>query len=269
LLDIAFGTWKIQASQAKSIVEKALQVGYRHYDTAAAYANENDIGEAIAQADVAREALLISAKLWTSKRSYDAAIKACRRSLKNLQLTYFDQYLIHWPAVPALYANWQEMNTETWHALETLKQDGLVHSIGLCNFRPHHIDALLQHANIKPSVNQIEYHPGYNQPETVEYCKKNDIKLEAWSPLGNGLLLTHPMLQKIADDHNISVAQVCIRWCIQHDVLPIIKTVSIERMKMNRQVFQFELSTEEMREIDMLPVFGYSGLDPDTVTQFG
>lgn len=211
----------------------------------------------------------MSGKLWVTKRSYDAAIKACKRSLKSLQLEYFDQYLIHWPATEALFVNWQDVNAETWRALEALKQDGLVRSIGLCNCKPRHIEALLQHANTIPDVNQIEYHPGYWQPDTVAYCVNNKIGIEAWSPLGNGQLLNHPILQKVADHHHKSIAQICLRWCIQHGVLPITKTVSIERMLLNRQVYDFELSKEEMAEIDLMPTSGYSGLDPDTITQFG
>lgn len=267
--DVAFGTWKVEASQAFDTVTNAIRAGYRHFDTAAAYANEAAIGVALAQSEAAREALFISGKLWTTKRSFDAAIKACKRSLKNLQLAYFDQYLIHWPAAPVLYSNWQEVNAETWRALETLKRDGLVRSIGLCNFKQHHMDALLQHVEIRPFVDQIEFHPGYFQAETTAYCKKNGIGVEAWSPLGNGALLTHPTLLDISKRHNKEIAQICIRWCLQHEVLPVTKTVSTERMRTNRQVFDFELSLEEMQQIDRMPAYGYSGLDPDTIAQFG
>lgn len=269
MIDIAFGTWKVEVAQALDVVNNAISSGYRHIDTAAAYANENAIGEGIMQTGVPRNELFVSGKLWTTKRAYDATIKSCKRSLKNLRMEYFDQYLIHWPASPALFSNWQEINAETWLAMETLKQEGLVRSIGVCNFKPRHIDALMQHAKVMPEVDQIEFHPGYWQKETVTYCKENNIKVEAWSPLGNGALLTHPTLCKIAEYHGRSAAQICLHWCIQHGVLPITKTVSVERMKDNLRVFDFELCDAEMLEIDNMPVCGYSGLDPDTITQFG
>lgn len=267
--NIAFGTWKVEATQAKEVIREAITTGYRHIDTAAAYANEDMIGQGIRQSKVAREDLYISGKLWTSKRAYNSAIKACRRSLKNLDLDYFDQYLLHWPAPTALYSNWREMNAETWRAMETLKQEGLVRCIGVCNFKPSHIEALAQYATWIPEVNQIECHPGYMQLETLDYCKGEKIKIEAWSPLGNGSILAHPTLVKISEYYNRSVAQICLRWCLQHDVVPITKSIHSVRMKSNLQIFDFELSREQMVEIDSMPLLAYSGLDPDTVTQFG
>jgi len=266
---IAFGTWKMDPEQAEEAVCAAIRAGYRQIDTATAYANEPGVGTGIAKSGARREELMISGKLWTTKRSYDAAIKACKRSLKSLGLLYFDQYLIHWPAPPALFERWQEMNAETWRAMEALLQEGTVRSIGVCNCKPRHLEALKKTALVSPAVNQIEFHPGYFQAETAAYCKMHKIAIEAWSPLGSGTLLTNPVLARIAAHHQREVAQICLRWCVQHGALPVSKTVSPERMRSNLQVFDFTLSEEEMEEIDRLPLLGYSGLDPDTVTQFG
>lgn len=267
-IEVAFGTWKLAPENAANVILAAIQTGYRHIDTAASYANEAAIGDGIILAKLPRDALFVSGKLWTTKRAYTAAIKACKRSLKSLQLEYLDQYLIHWPASPALYENWREMNAETWRALEDLQKDGIVRDIGVCNFKPCHIEALTKDAATPPSVNQIECHPGWFPKETIDYCQINGIRVEAWSPLGNGALLTHPLLMQIASAHERSVPQICLRWCIQHDAEPITKTVSPERMRDNLAVFDFELTDDEMAQLDGLPQYGYSGLDPDTLTQF-
>ena len=266
--NIAFGTWKIPVKQAATVIAEAILAGFRHIDTAAAYANEAGVGEGIAASGVPHDALFVSGKLWTTRRAYDAAIKACKRSLMNLHLAYFDQYLVHWPTPPSMYADWRERNAETWCAMETLYRDGLVRSIGVCNCKPHHLEALMQTATVMPMVNQIECHPGYYPLETIVFCEDHGIRVEAWSPLGNGTLLTHPVLQKIAEAHGRNTAQVCLCWCTQHDVLPVTKTVSPERMRSNLATLDFVLSEKEMQEIDALPTYGYSGLDPDTLTQF-
>ena len=266
--DVAFGTWKISNAEMPIVISAALELGFKHIDTAAAYANEVGVGDGILNAGLPRDALFVSGKLWTTKRKYDDVIKACKRSLKNLRLSSFDQYLIHWTAPPALYENWREMNAETWRAMESLKSMGLARNIGVCNFAPHHLSALLQTAETPPYVNQVECHPGFFPINTIEFCLTNGIHVEAWSPLGNGTLLTNPALMAIARNHSRGVAQICLRWCLQHGVTPVTKTASPEHMRSNLDVFDFSLTDKEIAMIDALPRIGYSGLNPDTITQF-
>jgi diketogulonate reductase-like aldo/keto reductase len=162
-----------------------------------------------------------------------------------------------------MYDNWREINSETWRAFEILYRDGYIKAIGVSNFTPFYLYALLETAQIVPMVNQIEYHPGRTQAETVALCRDNAIQVEAWSPLGSGRVLGRPELQDIAKKYNKSAAQICIRWCLQNGIVPVPKSAAPDRMKENISVFDFELFPEDMIRIDTLPDFGGSGLDPD------
>lgn len=267
---IAFGTWKLPPDdETARVILAACQAGYRRFDTAYAYTNEPFVGDGLKQSGIAREQLFISGKLWNSKRQFAAAQKACRKSLKNLQIEFFDQFLLHWPASPAVHTNWRDITAEAWRALEKLKEDGVVRTIGVCNFKVHHLEALMDMAQIAPEINQIELHPGWLPQKEIDFCNKHGIQIEAWSPLGNGLLLTNPELQQIAQAHSKTPAQVCLRWCMQHNVIPITKTTHPDHMKSNLKIDDFCLTNTEMQCIDAMPVCAFSGLDPDTITQFG
>lgn len=261
---IGFGTWQTPSGEtAVEAVKCALENGYRHIDTAAAYENEKSVGEAIVRSGIKREKLFITSKLWNSNRGYDKTLRAFDKSLKELKLEYLDLYLIHWPAAKG--AEWQQVNNETWRAMEELYKSGKIKAIGVSNFLPHHLKPLIEKADIFPTVNQIEYHPGQMQQETVQFCRDNNMVVEAWSPLGTGKMLTNPKLKEIADHYQKSVAQLCIRWCLQNDVLPLPKSVTPERIIENRKVFDFEISAEDMKTINAMPYIGGSGLNPDTI----
>ena len=159
----------------------------------------------------------------------------------------------------------EQCNLESWRAMEKLYKDGRVRAIGLSNFMPHHIAPILACAQVAPMVDQIEFHPGVMQPEAVEYCREHGIQVEAWSPLGRGLVLDHPLLRSVADKHGKSPAQVCVRWCLQHGTLPLPKSVTKERIAENAQVFDFALDAADMAAIDALPVLGHSGFYPDEI----
>ena len=247
---ISFGTWRLPAEDTPRIIADAAEAGFRHIDTAAAYANEAAVGDGIAACGVERGGLYISGKLWVSKRSYDAAIRACRKSLRNLRLEYFDQYLIHWPATAETDDNWRAINSETWRAFEQLRKDGLVRHIGVCNCTPRELQAIIDDTGVMPEVNQIEFHPGLLQRETADYCKGAGITLEAWSALGHGSLLTDPALLAAAEKVGRSPAQTVLRWCMQKGVNPITKTVRPERMRANLKVFDFSLDDECMSALD-------------------
>jgi diketogulonate reductase-like aldo/keto reductase len=261
---IGFGTWQTpDGKTAVDSVRYAVETGYRHIDTAAIYGNEKSVGRGIRESGINRAELFITTKLWNSNRGYDTTLKAFDASLENLGLDSVDLYLIHWPANRDGGAR---INSETWRAFEKLYKDGLVKAIGVSNFLEHHLRMLLDEAEVVPAVNQIEFHPGQMQLETVSFCKSNGILVEAWSPLGTGRMLNNPELSEIALKYGKSVAQLCIRWVLQNGALPLPKSVTPSRIKENLEVFDFEISDADIRTINSMPYFGGSGLNPDTVT---
>lgn len=267
---IGLGTWQITDRRLMSeIVSAAYDAGYRLIDTAAAYGNEIALAKAIAEKGIARKELFLSDKVWNTSRGFEAVQEACRKSLKKLKTDYLDLYLIHWPASIKLYANWEDINADTWRGMEQLYNDGLVKNIGVCNFKTHHLEALKKTADIMPFVNQLEIHPGLPQQEIVDYCQREKILVEASSPLGNGQVLENEALKSIANKYSVSVAQICLRWELQKGICVIPKTSNPSRLPANLDVFGFELSDSEMNQIDEIPYCGGIGLDSDTVVEFG
>ena len=225
-------------------VEYALKTGYRHIDTARIYNNESDVGTALHKSGVKREDVFITTKLWNSDHGYESALRACDQSLKRLGLKYLDLYLIHWP-VP-------EIRNESWQALVQLLKDGKCRSIGVSNYTIQHLTELFDKSEIGPMVNQVEFSPFLYQKQLLEYCEQNKIQLEAYSPLTQGQRLNHPEIQQIAKKHNKTPAQVLIRWSLQHNLVTIPKSVREERIKENSQVFDYNLTNEDMRILDSL-----------------
>ena len=261
---IGFGTFRTPSGEeTEQSVLNAIKAGYRHIDCAAAYGNEKSVGDAIRKSGIAREELFVTSKLWNDEKGYEKTIAAFNKTLEDLQLDYLDLYLIHWPIAKASKNNWQEANSESWRAFEDLYKQGKIKAIGVSNFLPHHFEPLLKTAKIKPIVNQIEFHPGMLQEETVEFCKKNNILVEAWAPFSNGQILSNPVLTEIADKYNKSVAQLSLRWIIQKGIVPLPKSVTPERIKSNLNVFDFEISAQDSETIDKLTNCGGSGLHPD------
>ena len=261
-----FGTYKTPDGEVcVNAVREAIAVGYTHIDTAALYANECSVGEGVRQSGRPRGELFITSKVWNTERGYDKTLRACEKSLKDLGMDYLDLYLIHWPANAKQFGDRADaINVDTWRAMERLVEERVVRTIGLSNFYTSHMAPVLESTNIAPAVDQIEYHPGLLQEDTIAACRENGILVEAWSPLGRGRLLDDPVIAGIAQKHGKSAAQVILRWVIQNDVLPLVKSVHTERIRENFDLFSFSLDSDEMAAIASLPEARF-GSHPDTV----
>jgi diketogulonate reductase-like aldo/keto reductase len=264
---LGFGTWQTPDGEtAVSSVKEAIRAGYRHIDTAAAYGNEESIGRAIRESGTPREQLFITSKLANPHHGYENTKAAFEATMKKLNLEYLDLYLIHWPNPVKYRDNWEEANAGAWRAFEEFYRAGRVRSIGISNFHPHHIEALLKTATVSPQVNQIRLCPGDTQDEVVDYCRGKNILLEAYSPLGTGKIFDIPEMQKLADKYQRSIARICIRWSLQRGYLPLPKSVTPERIWENAQVFDFELSPGDLKALaDLKGIIGYSQ-NPDKIT---
>ncbi|MFZ4852325.1 aldo/keto reductase [Enterococcus entomosocium] len=263
--ELGFGTWQTpDGDVAVASVKKALEVGYRHIDTAQGYKNEASVGQAIKESGIPREELFLTTKLWNANHSYDLVMSSFEESLEKLQTDYIDLFLIHWPNPVAFRDNWQTANAETWRAFEELYQAGKIKAIGVSNFLPHHFEELKKTATIFPMVNQIFLAPGELQEEVVTYCQEHDVLLEAYSPLGTGKIFDVPEMKALAEKHQKSIAQVALRWSLQHGFLPLPKSVTPSRIEEIIHVFDFELSEEDMNTIDQLDGVVGKATNPDT-----
>lgn len=261
---VGFGTWQTPDGEvAEKSVLAALNSGYRHIDTAAAYGNEESVGRAIKKSGIRRDELFVTTKLWNSDHGYENTKKAIDTSLMKLGLDYLDLYLIHWPNPVAMRDNWAELNSESWQAMEEAQKAGKIRAIGVSNFRKHHLDALLENADVIPAVNQIYLNPSDLESDVRKENDKHQILSEAYSPLGTGDLLGNELVNKLAQEHGKSPAQILIRWGLEHGFLPLPKSVHEEYIKANGQVFDFSLSADEMKLLDGLEGKGNSALDPD------
>ncbi|MFE6167942.1 aldo/keto reductase [Viridibacillus arvi] len=257
---LGYGVFRVEnGAELAEAVKTAIKKGYRSIDTAQIYGNEEMVGqgikEAIAEGLVTREELFITSKVWNAGLNYEAALAAYDDSLSKMGLDYLDLYLIHWPG--------HDQYLDAYKALETIYKEGRVRSIGVSNFQVHHLENLLKETEIKPVINQIEFHPRLTQQEVRNYCTEHDIQVEAWSPLMNGELLKDETIQSIAAKHNKTAAQIVLKWDLQHQVVTIPKTMTESRMEENINVFDFELTTEEMAKIDGLNENFRCGPNPD------
>ena len=263
---VGFGTWQApNGPETVAAVKEALAAGYRHIDTAAAYGNEESVGLAFRESGLARKDVFITSKLQNPEHGYRQTLAAFEQTLKKLGMDYLDLYLVHWPNPIKTRDYWQEANAGTWQAFEELCKAGRIRSIGVSNFRPHHLDELLKTAKVVPMVNQIHLCPGDTQDETVAYSRKHGMILEAYSPLGTGKIFAVPELKEIAAKYDKTVAQVSLRWSLQREYLPLPKSMTTSRIRENTGLFDFELSAADMARITGLKDCCGSSSDPDKI----
>lgn len=253
---VGFGVFQVPPGEdTYRSVSIALREGYRAVDTASAYGNEEDVGRAVRDSGLSPEEVFLTTKVWNEEQGYDSTLRAFDASRKRLGLEV-DLYLVHWPVTGKF--------KETYRALEKLYRDGRVRAIGVSNFLVHHLEELLVEAGVKPAINQVEFHPFLLQPDLLDYCKRQDIQLEAWSPLTRARYLDHPVIQEIARARKKSPAQVLIRWDLQHEVVTLPRSTREDHIRENSRAFDFELTGDEMNRLDSLDSGTRVGPDPDT-----
>lgn len=255
---LGLGTFKIENGDVtKQAVLWALESGLRHIDTAAIYRNEESVGEAIKECGIPREELFITTKLWNNVHAYDDALQAFEESCEKLGVDYLDLYLIHWP---------KELNTEAWRALEDLYLAKKIRAIGVSNFKEHHIDEIYAMCRIEPMVNQVEFHPQYQQETLRQYCKERNILITGWGPFMQGQLFDKEVILELAKKYNKTPGQIALRWHYQQDVVLIPKSIKKERICENYEIFDFVLTKEDLQLIEALNTQTRIGPDPDTIT---
>lgn len=259
---MAHGRQRIK--RRRPVYHRLCNQGIGIIDTASIYGNEAALGIGIRASNMPREELFVTSKVWNTNRGYDKTMDAFQQSLHNLGLDYLDLYLIHWPCNAKQSADYNRINLETYQALIDLYKAGKVRAIGVSNFLPHHLDMLLK-TEVPPMVNQIEFHPGYSQQEVIAYCHKHNIVVEAWSPLGCGSVLQDELVLELAEKYNKSAAQICIRFALQQNIVPLPKTIRPDKMKENLDVYDFSLTQKDMQKLIKMPIKGWSGNHPDMV----
>lgn len=260
---IGYGTYKSTDGSDERIVRMALEAGYRLLDTAAAYENEEQVGKAVRESGIPREELFLTSKVWKTNLGYEKTKQSFEESLERLGTDYLDLFLLHWPKPGPESSDWKELDRGSWKALEEFYERGKVRAIGLSNFLPHHIEALMETAKVRPMVNQLELHVGYLQETAVRYCKDAGIQVQAWSPLGRRRVLEEPAVIKMAEKYGVSPAQFLLKFLLQQDIGVIPKASSMERMRQNLELPKMEIGEEDMYLLRCLPQIGWGGEHPD------
>lgn len=262
---IGFGTFNPAGGDNNKILQTAIEAGYRYFDTASVYETERALGQAIKESGIKREEFYVASKVWIDEMGYAETKQALERTLNRLQVDYLDLYLVHWPRRAENDTDWKQRDLETWSAMEDLHSQGKIKSLGLSNFLPHHMKNILENCRVMPVANQLEVHPGYMQEAAVAYSKRNKVLVQAWSPLGRSQLLQSPVMTEMAAKYGKSAAQLSLRFLVQKGIVPIVKASKEERMKENMDIFDFEISWEDMSVLECMPQTAWSGEHPDFV----
>ncbi len=260
---VAFGTYKAADGKSADVIRAAIGAGYRYFDTASFYGTETYLAEAIRESGIPRREFFIASKLWKDEMGYENVKSAFERTLNNLRTDYLDLYLIHWPLPEPGYKEWRQLDKETWRAMEELYEAGKIRAIGLSNFLPHHIENILKDCRVRPAVDQIEYHPGYSQEAVVNYCRERGILVQAWSPIGRSRVLDEPLVKELAAKYDVSPAQICLKFAVQRNIIPLPKSSSEDRMRENLDLYSFELEQDDIWRLSTIPQTGWSGEHPD------
>ncbi len=264
---IGYGTYNEEFADNLRPIREAIEAGYRFFDSASLYETEKYLGTAIKESGVPREDFIVETKLWIDEMGRDGVRKAIEKSLKRLQMDYVDIYMIHWPRqTGAMDEDWKKLDIETYSEMEKLVREGKVKRLGLSNFLPHHLNNILENCEIKPVADQLEFHPGYSQEAAVAFCLKNDIRPISWSPLGRGrenAIIGNAILGKLAEKYGKSIQQINLRFAIDKGVLPIPKATSKEHILANLDVFDFELTRDEVWMLSSMPQNTWLGEHPD------
>lgn len=260
---VAFGTYKAADGKSADVIRAAIGAGYRYFDTASFYGTETYLAEAIRESGIPRREFFIASKLWKDEMGYENVKSAFERTLNNLRTDYLDLYLIHWPLPEPGYKEWRQLDKETWRAMEELYEAGKIRAIGLSNFLPHHIENILKDCRVRPAVDQIEYHPGYSQEAVVNYCRERGILVQAWSPIGRSRVLDEPLVKELAAKYGVSPAQICLKFAVQRNIIPLPKSSSEDRMRENLDLYSFELEQDDIWRLSTMPQTGWSGEHPD------
>lgn len=260
--EIGFGTAKVGQSDGVAILTDAIETGYRHIDTASFYGNEVEVGKAVAQSGLPRKEFFITTKAWRTELGYDNVLRAFEASCKRLGMDQVDLYLLHWPKPKDDYEDWKRLDRESWRAAEYIYEQGGARAIGVSNFLTHHLENLFVGANVCPMVDQIEFHPGYTQWDTVLFAQAHQIQMQAWSPLGRQRMAEDALLRELAEKYGVSTSQICIKFALQCGVVPLPKSSVSQRMAENLAM-DFTISEQDMLRIHAMPLTGWSGEHPD------
>lgn len=253
---LGFGVFKVKEGQeVEHAVRHALETGYRSIDTASVYGNERGVGKAIRESGIPREEIFLTTKVWNDDQRKKRTKAAFEDSLQRLETDYVDLYLVHWP-VKGYYQ-------DTWKEMEEIYESGRSKAIGVSNFLVHHLEDLLGRCRIVPAVNQVEFHPFLVQPGLLKFCREHNIQMEAWSPLMQGQIVADPTVERLAEKYKKTPAQVALRWCLQHGVVTIPKSINPARIEENSGIFDFELSQEDKDTLDALDQGKRVGPDPN------
>lgn len=253
---LGYGTYKAKSEECIEGVKEALKAGYKHIDTASFYGNEESVGIAIKESNIERKDIFLVSKVWNEDQGYDNTLRSFEASIKALNTDYLDLYLIHWPL---------KISRETWRAMEKIYLEGKVRAIGVSNFNIEHLKYVMNNCEVIPMVNQVEFHPELIQHELINFCKNNKIQMEAWSPLMRGRVLQIPLFKNLSEKYNKTISQIVLRWDLQMGFVTIPKSTNPERIKENTGIFDFELSNEDMLEIEKLNAGLRIGMDPDDI----